>query len=394
MNRQAFIIENLQKHTTIAELRHSDFFKDHREEIESILRTPQVCFFSGSSPHLQSFIRAVQWNIEKGKRFEAILDKLQNDEVLKWADVIMLNEADQGMNRSQNRHVALCLAKELGMHMAFAAAHFELTKGTDDELTLKGENQEALQGNAVLSRYPILEVQVNQLPVCFEHYEFHEKRYGRRNCLWVKLQVGRNYLWVGSVHLEVRNTPRCRARQIKHILENLPGEIDEAYLLGGDLNSNSFRRGKMWRTIESVLRLIVSSPANMKERLLHPERGSEPLFQILKQHRFDWQGINTNDVTSCAPIASLEENSLFPNFVTHLIQKRLERYHGYLCFKLDWMLGRGIQALHSGEECNDLSGVVSLGPGCRNEGNIGPDRISDHFPIHTDLRLGQMAQNL
>ena len=37
---------------------------------------------------------------------------------------------------------------------------------------LQGDNRESLQGNAILSRYPIVEAHNVPLPVTFEPYEF------------------------------------------------------------------------------------------------------------------------------------------------------------------------------------------------------------------------------
>jgi hypothetical protein len=174
MEAQGELLENLRKYKTVAELRKSAFFADRKQLIESLLTTPQLYSCPAARPRIQSFLRIAQWNIEKGKHFEAILDRLQTDAIVRWADVIILNEADYGMRRSQNRYVARSLAEDLGMHMAFAPAHLELTMGTADELMLEGENHESLQGNAILSRHPILEAFVVPLPVTFEPYEFHE----------------------------------------------------------------------------------------------------------------------------------------------------------------------------------------------------------------------------
>jgi endonuclease/exonuclease/phosphatase family metal-dependent hydrolase len=303
--------------------------------------------------------------------------------------VILLNEADQGMNRSQNRHVARALAERLEMHMAFGPAHFELTKGTDEELSMEGNNGESLQGNAVLSRYPVLEGCVVPLPASFEPYEFQEKRFGRRNCLWVRLQPGKRSLWVGSVHLELRNTPRCRARQMRHVLEHLPGKEGEAYLLGGDLNTNTFSRGSAWRAMRSLSRLLCASPSATKDRLLHPERGSEPLFEVLSHNGFVWKGLNSPEETARAAIFSLEEAGLFPQLFLNMLKKRLDPYEGYLCFKLDWLLGKNLRPLTGGERTDRRAAIASLGPACLKEENAGPGRISDHRPIYADLELTQ-----
>jgi endonuclease/exonuclease/phosphatase family metal-dependent hydrolase len=387
MDRRAYLLENLRRHRTLEELRNSAFFLECGEEIELFLKTPQYYRFPDASPRLQSFVRAVQWNIEKGKCFDEILRRFRTDPVLKWADIILLNEADYGMNRSQNRHVALELAENLEMNMTFGPAHFELTKGTDDDLALEGENRESVQGNAVLSRYPVLEARVVPLPVCFEPYEFHEKRYGRRNCLWVRLQLKNRALWVASAHLEVRNTPQCRARQIKHILENLRGGSDDAYLIGGDFNTSGFRRGTLLNTAESIARLLFTSHAKMKYRLLHPELGREPLFMLFKHNGFEWNGLNSFEETARTAIGSLEDAAFFPDTMVRWMHKRLEPYIGFLCFKLDWFLGRGIRALGKDEVIDARTGTASQPPACIQGNNAGPERISDHVPIYTDLSL-------
>ena len=159
-------------------------------EIETLLNTPELIPCDKATPRLEAFVRVAQWNVEKGTQFEGLLRYLDTDPVLRWADIVVLNEADCGMNRTGNRHVARCLGEALGMNVAFAPTCLELTKGIGEELNFPGENRESLQGNAVLSRYPVTEARLVTLPVSFEPYEFHEKRFGHRSCLWVRADIG------------------------------------------------------------------------------------------------------------------------------------------------------------------------------------------------------------
>jgi endonuclease/exonuclease/phosphatase family metal-dependent hydrolase len=382
-----FWIDNLCRYKTLEELHRSDFFADAGTGILNFLATPHIIHSPDAAPRLRSFLRVVQWNIEKGKYVDAIAQRIQSSEVLKWADIVMLNEADLGMNRSQNRHVARELAERLGMHMAFAPSYIELTKGIDEELLLDGENCESLQGNAILSRYPILEACIVQLPVSFEPYEFHEKRFGARNCLWVKLQLPHSMLWAGSTHFELRNSSQCRSEQMRHILKHLPGGGDERYLLGGDFNVNSFGRGTLVRTVTSILRLLWTPPSKMQERLLHPEWGAEPLFQELYRRGFAWEGINSNEETARAAIGALEEAKFLPEALLRAIRRRLESYDGYFCFKLDWLFGKNVRPLIADEKYDDRAGISSVNPGCLAGINCGPNRISDHLPIYADLDM-------
>lgn len=386
-DRILFLVSNLSCYPTLAELRASPFFAACHEEIDTLLGTAEVIPCGAASRRLSSFIRVVQWNIEKGRCAAGILHTLQNDPILKWADLILINEADRGMNRSGNCHVARILAEGLGMHMAFGPAHLELTKGTEDELQMAGENQDSLQGSAVLSRYTIVEARVVPLPVCFEPFEFHEKRYGRRICLWVRLEIGTRSAWFGSVHLEVRDTPRCRAAQMRHLLTHLPGGAEEPYLLGGDLNSNGFSRGTAWRTLKSMSRLVRHSPPELKELLIHPERGAEPLFRSVLDAGFAWEGLNSAEHTATAPISGLEEAHMVPAALVRAVRKRLRPCHGYLQFKLDWMLGKDVRPLGSGEVTDAATGIVSADPGRVAAPTTGPERLSDHFPIHADIAI-------
>ncbi len=383
----AALIENLRKYKTMAELRQSAFFVNCHGQIESLLKTPQLYFCPDTKPGMGAFLRIAQWNIEKGKHFDAVLERLRTDEILRWADVIVLNEADCGMIRSQNRHVAKALAQELGMHMVFAPAHFELTKGTADELNLEGENSESLQGNAILSRYPVLETCVVPLPATFEAYECHEKRFGRRNCLWARIRLQRSSLWVGSVHLELRNTPQCRARQMRYVMEHLPGGGSGAYILGGDLNTNTFGRGTAWRTMKSVVRLVFGPSWKVKKTLLCPERGSEPLFNVLRRYGFAWEGFNSNEETARSPIDSLEEALVLPKFLLRLIKARLDPYKGFLCFKLDWIVGKNLLPLGRAERIDIDTGKASLVASRVDGDNSSTVRASDHLPIYADLDL-------
>jgi endonuclease/exonuclease/phosphatase family metal-dependent hydrolase len=391
MNGRRRLVEHLCRYSTLPDLRRSDFFAEYREEMEALLRNPEICSGAAAAPRLRSFVRLVQWNIEKGKGYAAILERLRSDEILKWADILLLNEVDFGMNRSGNRHIARCLAEALQMNFAFGPAHIELTKGVGDELRMEGENQESLQGNAVLSRYPILESVVLPLPVCFNPFEFHEKRYGRRSCIWARLETAAGPLWVGSTHLEVRNTPRCRALQMSHLLGNLPAGSGPAYMLGGDLNTNGFARGTRCRTLASLAALVARSARSMNVRFRHPDSGSEPLFGVARKCGFSWREFNSDCDTACAPVEELEDAGLLPGFLVRMMRRRLEPYHGQLCFKLDWLLARGVEGLRTGEIQDEQTGVATLSPGCVPLVREGPSRPSDHRPIYADIRLLSQA---
>src|SRR5205823_7603420 len=63
-------------------------------------------------------VRLVTWNIEKGKRW-SLLEKCLQHESIRTADVLCLNEVDEGMARSGNLRIGHEIASRLGMQVVF-----------------------------------------------------------------------------------------------------------------------------------------------------------------------------------------------------------------------------------------------------------------------------------
>ena len=210
--------------TTEAEFRSSAFYRQHGEALERLLSTPRIVARTDPQPpqHSPDRFRIVHWNIEKGKQLSRIVERLRDDPILADADVYSFNEVDVGMARSgNNADVAQVLADALHCHHAFVPSYLECTKGPGEESLAPGENTRGWHGLAILSRFPIESARVIPLPSCFDYYDFFEKRYGRRQGLAVRIRWRRHLVEVISTHLEVRNTPQCRARQMHALLEGL-----------------------------------------------------------------------------------------------------------------------------------------------------------------------------
>ena len=78
---QEFWLENLRSCQTLNQLRQSAFYAGCGVHLERCLTTPQVYSSARPVPGLRSFLRVAQWKIEKGKRFQQILERLQTDPV-------------------------------------------------------------------------------------------------------------------------------------------------------------------------------------------------------------------------------------------------------------------------------------------------------------------------
>ncbi|HVG22001.1 MAG TPA: hypothetical protein VNI02_23405, partial [Blastocatellia bacterium] len=127
------LVKGLSGFSTFDELRRSDFYRAHRGEIGRLLGEPKVHTAEGARPRLRAFLRVVEWNIERGTQFEGIVEVLNNHPVIRHADLLLLNELDDGMARSGNRNVARELGRAISAHAIYGAEYLEMTKGVGAE---------------------------------------------------------------------------------------------------------------------------------------------------------------------------------------------------------------------------------------------------------------------
>lgn len=382
------LITELHDFQTKQQLLDSPVYQKHRAYLTDLLTTPKLFPASNARPYLRNFLRIAHWNIEKGKYLDDVIAAFQQHPILQTADLISINEADVGMNRSGQRFVARELGEALQMHVAFAPCYLEFSKGYGGDLTMPGENTMALQGNAILSRYELLNPRVIELPLCYDHFEHAEKRIGNRNALAAEIEIKGQRLSFVTTHLEVRNAPSCRANQLAAILAELETpNTPQPAIIAGDFNSNTFARGGMLRTLGGLLRMMVSETETLRHELAAPQP-REPLFALCRQHGFTEAGFNSDDVTCYVPLKILEDSGKLPGFLAALINQQMARYNGQLDFRLDWMLGRAVRPLRQGEAMDAATNGASLPPqtiaGLRNA-HGGP--ITDHDPITVDVQL-------
>lgn len=153
-----------------------------------------------------SILNVIEFNAERGRRW------LESAELLGDADVIILNEMDNGMARSDQQHTTRLLARYLGMNYAFGVEFVELTlgdKGDRSNLGPTETNFHGLHGNAILSKCKILDAIIfrNDVGLYFadKSNRFNanglEKRLGGRMILLSHIDLGDSkILVVGSTH--------------------------------------------------------------------------------------------------------------------------------------------------------------------------------------------------
>ena len=289
-------------------------------KLHTLLTTPFInneAYFNGTKPlrpdlkGMGPSLRLVEWNIERGIEFDKIKLLLSNKQafisevhseaasatnaekakdnvlraqmdVLQSADVLILNEVDWGMKRSDYRAVVKDLADALKMNWAYGVEFVEVDPkilGTQSFANVENQDERkeleelfsvdktrllGLHGTAILSRYPLRDVKL--VPFQYQAYDWYngEKKYGKveagkrkgASLLFGEEIVrevrrgGRTNLiatidvpdlpggqaTVVAAHLENRTTPKNRVKQVDEILDIIK-PISHPVIVAGDMNT-------------------------------------------------------------------------------------------------------------------------------------------------------------
>jgi endonuclease/exonuclease/phosphatase family metal-dependent hydrolase len=289
-------------------------------KLHTLLTTPFInneAYFNGTKPlrpdlkGMGPSLRLVEWNIERGIEFDKIKLALTdtqgfisevhgegagntnaekaNDEVLRAqldvlqsADVLVLNEVDWGMKRSDYRDVVKDLADALKMNWAYGVEFVEVDPkilGTQSFANVENQDERkeledlfsvdkarllGLHGTAILSRYPLRDVKL--VPFQYQAYDWYngEKKYGSieagkrkgasllfgeeivrevrrggRTNLIATIDVSDlpgGQVTIVAAHLENRTTPKNRVKQMDEILDFIK-PISHPVVVAGDMNT-------------------------------------------------------------------------------------------------------------------------------------------------------------
>lgn len=319
-----------------------------------------------------SRVRLVQWNIEHGNWYPQVESALLAHPELAGADVITLDEIDLGCARAGNRDVAADLARALGMHAAWAPLFLETTVGRDDDPRMAAgrTNEEGLFGIAVLSRWPLGEARIVELPSPRRLQFELERMIGRHGALIVEvLRPGAPFVAVAA-HLEVHRTRAHRADQMRAIVDALASER-RPVAIAGDFNTHTFDRGLWHSALHGASALLLYPGALLRRRLLHPDEGfaHEPLFDELRRGGFAWAPYVDFAPTLQLRFDRLEELQMLPGPLHALADRVLGWAVRRGALRLDWICGRGWRG----------------GSGRTVHGLDGRDLAADHAPIVADL---------
>jgi endonuclease/exonuclease/phosphatase family metal-dependent hydrolase len=365
---------------TRGELRRDPAFRRRRREIESVLTGWEWDVTRTQSPAGRDpTLRAVAWNIERGKRFEPLVGALREHPELSGADLVLLTEVDDGMGRSDNRHVARELGERLGMGWVFAPSHIVLAPGDHGEQDHGKGNTRSLHGAALLSRYPIRRVCGVPVPEYFDKFQVLEKRLGDKRAIVAEIELPDGPLCVATVHLDPFAPPRHRARQLRMVLDTVRRFGIDRVLLGGDFNTTTYDLGSaLGLAVDVAHKLVRFGFGGTIQEYMTPERVFERrIFDVLAAAELSVQGFtepgrgtiyyDTND-----PELIEKSRDYLPPPVLRWLMRRLEPWHGTVPMRMDWFAGRRLDPLR----CRTVERPRYKGM-----------RISDHNPLVVDVRL-------
>lgn len=244
--------------------------------IEKSFSIPRVIELMTSESGFKSMINEDE--AEKGSKLYKTLERQRARLIA--SDVLILQEMDIGLQRSGYLNAAGELAKALKMNYAYGSEYLEIDPvllGIEKPEVLSGEESDkndfdvdpvrykGVFGVAVLSKYPIKNVEVFQLKN--QGYDWYEgekpkvsavertRRFGAkflfRNELTRELKVGgRNFFRVDlevpelpkktlsiiNIHLEIKCQPKAREAQVREILSYIR-EIKNPVIVMGDFNA-------------------------------------------------------------------------------------------------------------------------------------------------------------
>lgn len=279
-------------------------------KLEQILNEPFLsneATLEGTKPNapfvknLGPVLRIAEWNINRTPRESQVKDALANKaaflakarrtqnskklqtvteqlNVLQGSDVVVLDEIDDGVARSNYENTPRELAKALRMNYAFAVEFVELDNiyaayskdgktppsRDDQKFGNDPDRDRGLEGTALLSRYPIRDARIIRLPSEYDWYHEEIKtltiaqkiqnwyaaallrqraqrqvRRGSRVALIVDLEVPQSATGVVTIicpHLENYTNPQGRRAQMEYLLLRI-ADITNPVIVTGDFNT-------------------------------------------------------------------------------------------------------------------------------------------------------------
>lgn len=345
--------KELAKFSTTKELEASRLYNSLKTEIDCVLNSV-VCedfaegIYFGNQE--KKSVRVTAWNLERGIKLNGIIKTFQEHKEIKESDLLLLTELDNGMARSGNRNVPREIAESLNFNYAFAPCYIALDKGSGVEAFIEGENTHSLHGNAIMSRYPILNAHSIALPNGKDKMLGKEKRLGCLRVVIGDIDHPLGMFRAVSLHLDAHSTQSHRHQQMKIVLDHLDKLTPKLpVIIGGDWNTTTFNSSRAVYSIMGYCRRVLMGVRNViQNHYPHPDRWFErKLFRELEVRGYDYKNLNEHGVgTLHYDMKSIAQNTNLgdwvPKWCFWFIFWALEKNNGRCSLKLDWFTGKGI----------------------------------------------------
>ncbi len=373
----------LAKFQSTRSLERSELYRMLEPEVDRIMSTLLQENFAPPRAAAGEMIRATAWNIERGIQLDGIIEVLATHPRMRNSDVLMITEVDLGMARTANRHVARELASALRLNYAFANSYISLVKGSGLEYHVEGENTLGLHGNALFSRFPLLQAHRIALPAGKDLMAGKEKRLGFQQAVAAIVDHPHGPFWAVSLHLDAHCTQRFRHRQMKLVLDHLDRQNPRLpMVIGGDWNTSTYNSKRATYSILGYARRVLMGVKNVvKNHYPHPDRWFErKLFQELEKRGYNYRDLNqlgagTLHYHMDDEAINTNMGDWVPGWCFWFIRWALNRVGGNCSMKLDWFAGKGIEPL-----ADSPPRVIS-------EIHDRENPLSDHDPIVLDFHL-------
>lgn len=224
-------------------------------------------------------IKAAVFNIERGFRLEELLIYLTRHPGLKDIDILLANELDWGMKRTNNRNITAEIASVLKMNCVFGLEFVSLSADAGNCL--------GLHGNAVFSKTRLTDCKVIHLPIVYEWFDSDQPRLGSRNAVFAKTEINGREIGLISAHLENRTDPRGRLLQFEFLhQEALAYFGDLPLIMGGDMNTNCVNGANDLEMVE-----LAASRAEQLAKMSSVE-AIEPLMTFAERNGWNYRDAN------------------------------------------------------------------------------------------------------
>jgi len=185
----------------------------------------------------RSFVRVVDWNIDRGLNLQGIIDFLSAAD----ADIILLQEVDINARRTHRLNIAREIATKLRMNYVFGREFVELTQGS--------KANPAYHGQATLSRWKVANPRIIHFQRQSDFWKPRwflpkiqpfQERLGGRIALAAEVELSRASISTYNLHLESRGDDDLRVAQLDEVVRDA-GRPDRLFIIAGDLNLNAAR---------------------------------------------------------------------------------------------------------------------------------------------------------